>query len=286
VIIPTRDRGELLGPCVRGVLERTDYPAVEVLIVDNDSADPATHELLDRLVADPRVRLLRCPGPFNYPALNNLAAREARGEILLLLNNDTLVIEPGWLHELVSHAARPGIGAVGAKLLYADRTVQHAGVVLGVGIGPDTVAGHYGLGSGETDPGTFGWLSIARSVSAVTAACLAVKRSDYLRVGGMDEANLRVAFNDVDFCLRLRAVGLRNVFTPHARMLHFESKSRGYEDTPERQARFGSEIRFMRAKWGKALDSDPAWNPNLSLVEPNHSFARTPRRERSWRARA
>lgn len=282
VIVPTRDRAEFLGPCIRGVLDRTDYPAIEILIVDNDSVEPATGALFGSFAADPRVRILHRPGPFNYPALNNGAVQEARGEILLLLNNDTLVIEPGWLTELVSHAARPGIGAVGAKLLYADRTIQHAGVLLGMGIGTDTVADHYGHGAAENDPGPFGWLSLTRSVSAVTAACLAVKRGDYLAVGGMDEANLRVAYNDVDFCLRLRATGLRNIFTPHARMLHFESKSRGYEDTPEKQARFVSEIRFMRAKWGAALESDPFWNPNLSLVDARHSIAPKPRRGRSW----
>jgi glycosyltransferase involved in cell wall biosynthesis len=282
VIVPTRDRAELLGPCIRGVLDRTDYPAIEVLIVDNDSIEPATHALFGTFAADPRVRILHRPGPFNYPALNNGAVQEARGEILLLLNNDTLVIEPGWLRELVSHAVRPGIGAVGAKLLYADRTIQHGGVLLGMGIGTETVAGHYGHGSAENAPGPFGWLALTRSVSAVTAACLAVKRADYLAVGGMDETNLQVAFNDVDFCLRLRAAGLRNIFTPHARMLHFESKSRGYEDTPEKQARFMSEVRFMRATWGAALESDPFWNPNMSLVDARHSIAPKPRQARSW----
>lgn len=282
VIVPTRDRAELLGPCLHGVLERTEYPAIEVLIVDNASVEPATHALFESLATDRRVRILRRPGAFNYPALNNDAVQEARGEILLLLNNDTLVIEPGWLRELVSHAARPGIGAVGAKLLYADRSIQHGGVLLGMGAGTETVAGHYGHGAAENDPGSFGWLTLTRSVSAVTAACLAVKRADYLAVGGMDEANLRVAYNDVDFCLRLRAAGLRNIFTPHARLLHFESKSRGYEDTPEKYARFMSESRFMRAKWGGALDSDPYWNPNMSPGDPRHRAAPKPRRARSW----
>lgn len=282
VVVPTRDRPELLGPCIRGVLDRTDYPAIEVLIVDNDSVEPATRTLFDSLTADRRVRILPRPGPFNYSALNNSAVQEARGEILLLLNNDTRVIEPGWLAELVSHAARPGIGAVGGKLLYADRTIQHAGVLLGMGVGAETVAGHYGHGARENEPGPFGWLALTRSVSAVTAACLAVKRADYIGVGGMDEAKLRVAFNDVDFCLRLRAAGLRNIVTPHARLLHFESKSRGYEDTPEKLARFASEARFMRTKWGAALDSDPFWNPNLSLVDARHLIAPMPRRGRAW----
>lgn len=282
VIVPTRDRAEFLGPCIRGVLEQTDYPRIEVLIVDNDSVEPATHALFGSLTADRRVRILRRPGAFNYPALNNVAVQEAHGEILLLLNNDTLVIEPGWLRELVSHAARPGIGAVGAKLLYPDRTVQHGGVLLGMGIGTETVAGHYGHGAAENDPGPFGWLALTRSVSAVTAACLAVKRADYLAVGGMDETHLRVAYNDVDFCLRLRAAGLRNIFTPHALLLHFESKSRGYEDTPEKLARFALESRFMRTKWGDVLDSDPFWNPNMCLVDPRHRIAPKPRRARSW----
>ncbi len=276
VIVPTRDRAELLGPCIRGVLDHTSYPAIEVLIADNDSTEPATLALFRTLAADARVRILPMPGPINYAALNNAAARQARGEILLLLNNDTQVIEPGWLRALVSHAARPGIGAVGAKLLYADRTIQHAGVVLGIGAGRETVAGHYGRGLAANAPGPFGWLAVTRSVSAVTAACLAVKRTDYEAVGGFDE-ELRVAFNDVDFCLKLRARGLRNIFTPDAELFHFESKSRGYEDTPEKQKRFEREIGFMRERWGHALDADPYWNPNLSLRDASHALAREPR---------
>lgn len=280
VIVPTRDQAELLDACLRGVLERTDYPAIEVIVVDNDSVEPATKALFARLGQDQRVRILQVPGPFNFPALNNAATHVARGEVLLLLNNDTLVIEPGWLREMVSHAVRPGVGAVGAKLLYADRTIQHAGVILGVGAGPVTVAGHDAVGAGEYDAGDFGWLAVTRSVSAVTAACLAVRRAHVLATGGMDAENLRVAFNDVDLCLKLRAMGLRNVITPHARMIHLESKSRGYEDTPEKQARFAAETRFMREKWGSLLDSDPYRNPNLSLVDPRHGIAPAPRRPR------
>lgn len=280
IIVPTRDRVDLLDACLQGVLARTDYPMIEVIVVDNDSAELATIALFDRLRADRRVRILPVGGPFNFPALNNAAAMAARGEVLLLLNNDTLVIEPGWLREMISHAMRPGVGAVGAKLLYADRTIQHAGVVLGVGSGPNTVAGHYGLGAKENEAGVFGRLAVTRSVAAVTAACLAVQRVHYLAAGGMDAENLSVAFNDVDFCLKLRTLGLRNVITPHARMIHLESTSRGYEDTPEKQARFAQEIGFMRRKWGTMLDHDPYWNPNLSLIEPSHGIAPNPRRPR------
>jgi glycosyltransferase involved in cell wall biosynthesis len=282
VIVPTRDRAELLKTCLDGVLTRTEYASLEVIVVDNDSAEPRTHELFAALRADPRVRVLPVPGPFNYPALNNTAVAVARGDILLLLNNDTEVIEPGWLTELVSFAARPGIGAVGAKLLYPDRTVQHCGVVLGVGVGDGTVAGHFGLGAAGVDAGPFGWLALARSVSAVTAACLAVKRADWQRVGGMDAENLKVAYNDVDFCLRLRAAGLRNVVTPNAVLLHHESKSRGPEVGLEKQARFMAEARFMRAKWGALLDNDPYWSPNLLLVEPRFEPAPQPRVPRRW----
>lgn len=276
VIIPTRDRGELLGACMEGLLHGTDYPRIEVLIVDNESTDPGTLALLARLAEDPRVRVLPVPGAFNYSRLNNLAVAQARGEVLLLLNNDIEVIEPNWLREMVSHALRPEIGAVGAKLLYPDDTVQHAGVVLGFGW-PEGVGGHLFPQARRDDPGPFDMLAVARSASAVTAACLAVRRSLYDEVGGLDEEGLKVAFNDVDFCLRLRERGYRNLWTPFALLYHKESASRGSDATGEKAERLRREVAVMRARWGAALDDDPYWNPNLSLRTGWPDLAEPPR---------
>lgn len=195
VIIPTRDRGDLLARCVLGLLDRTDYPNLEILIIDNDSIDAGTLSLFRLLQTDLRVRVISVAGAFNYSALNNAGARAASGEILLLLNNDVEVIEKGWLKEMVSHASRPDVGAVGAKLLFADGTIQHAGVVLGVGRqnAGAGVAGHFGLSMESDDPRYLGQFALTREVSAVTGACLAVRRSVYNSVGGLDEDHLPVS---------------------------------------------------------------------------------------------
>ena len=279
VIVPTRDRAELLRPCIEGLLHRTDYKAIEVLIADNGSTEPDALALLAELRADPRVRVLEQPGPFNYSRLNNQAVAEARGEILLLLNNDIDVIAGDWLHELVSHAVRPEIGAVGPKLLYPDGSVQHAGVLVGIGW-PAGVAGHVYAGIEGTDPGPFGLLAATRSVAAVTGACLAVRRSLYDEVGGLDEERLTVAFNDVDFCLRLHARGYRNLWTPFSVLFHKESASRGEDLTGAKARRFAGEIATMRERWADLLDNDPYWNPNLALTSLDRRLAEPPRLRR------
>jgi GT2 family glycosyltransferase len=282
VIVPTRDRAELLRACLEGVLHGTDYPALEVLVADNGSVEPATQALFAGLAADPRVRILPMPGPFNYARLNNRAAAEARGEVLLLLNNDTEVMDPGWLREMVSQAMRPEIGAVGAKLLYGDGTVQHGGVILGTGW-PGGVAGHaYPKSPGEAT-GAFGLLVLARTASAVTAACLALRKEVWDAVGGFDEAHLAVAFNDVDLCLKIRAEGWRNLWTPHATLRHLESVSRGRDLAGAGATRFAREVATMRARWGAALDQDPYWNPNLALDSGHRGLAFPPRRDKPWR---
>ncbi len=221
------------------------------------------------------------PGPFNYSALNNAAAREARGDVLLLLNNDIDVIESGWLRELVSHAVRPDVGAVGAKLLYPNEQVQHAGIVLG----PQGVATHLHRFADKSDPGYFGQLALTRTISAVTAACLAIRRSVFFKVGGFDEVNLHVAFNDVDLCLRLGARGYRVVWTPFAELYHLESVSRGKDDTAEKQEACRRELRYMRDTWGSILESaDPFHNTNLLFGWDYLEIPSVPRRERPWRA--
>lgn len=283
VIVPTRDRAELLGACLDGVLRRTAYSELEVIVVDNGSTEGSTLALFDRLAADPRVRILPVPGSFNYSRLNNIAAAEARGEVLMLLNNDTEVIDPDWMCEMVAQALRPAIGAVGAKLLYPDDRVQHAGVLLGLGAVGNVAAHVYQLAA-RCDPGAFGQLAMLRSASAVTAACLAVRRALYLEVGGLDE-NLKVAFNDVDFCLRLSEAGYRNVWTPFAVLYHRESASRGDDLSGEKAERFKTEMDYMRRRWGTALESDPYWNPNLSLATGQRDLAQPPRGDAAapWR---
>lgn len=281
VIIPTRDRVELLGPCVEGLLNRTDYPSIELLIVDNGSVEPETHALFESLREDARVRVLPRPGAFNYSALNNSAIAASRGEIVLLLNNDIDVIEGGWLREMVAHAVRPEVGAVGARLLYGDGRVQHGGVILGVG-GVPPVAGHLYVGAPRDDLGYFGHLQLTRNVSAVTGACLAMRREVFDRAGGLDEANLAVAFNDVDLCLKVRELGLSVVWTPKAELYHLESASRGSDLRPEHSERFRREINHMRKRWGAALDDDPFYGPNFDRMHGDYRLAEQPLRRKPW----
>jgi glycosyltransferase involved in cell wall biosynthesis len=274
VIIPTRNHVNLLARTLDGVLRRTDYPALEVLVVDNGSDEPEALTFLSSLEPNDRVRVLRCPGPFNYSALNNRAVRDSAGKLILLLNNDIDVIDPGWLREMVSHAVRPGIGAVGAKLLYPKGTIQHGGVTVGVG----GVAGHQYLHKPRDDPGYFGQLTLVRSVTAVTGACLLLRRQAYLEAGGLDDVSLPVAFNDIDLCLRLIERGYRNLWTPHAELYHYESASRGLDLVGEKAARFRREVNVMRQRWGDVLDNDPYWNPNLALCSTEIALAFPPRR--------
>lgn len=266
VIIPTRDRAELLAVVLDGLFARTDYPALDVIVVDNGSTEPATRDLFARYVAEPRFRVLPAPGPFNFSDLSNRGAAAARGSLLLFLNNDIEVLEPGWLTELAAIASDPEIGAVGAKLLYPDGTIQHGGIVLGIG----GIAGHSHLGLPGGEPGYFARMVLSQEVSAVTGACLAVRTNVFSQVGGFDAAHLAVAFNDVDLCLKIRAAGYRIVWTPHARLVHHESKSRGAEDTPEKRARFEAESRVMRERWGPVLRADPYYNPNLSRTAAHY----------------
>lgn len=273
LVIPTRDKVELLRMCVQSILEKTDYPDYEILIVDNQSEERATLCYFEELGSQPRIRILRYDQPFNYSAINNFAAAAASGSIIGLVNNDIEVISPDWMCEMVSQAVRPEIGAVGVMLLYPDDTIQHAGVILGIG----GIAGHPYVGLPTGAPGTCGRARLAQEMSAVTAACLFVRKSVFDQVGGLDE-QLSVAFNDIDFCLRVRTEGYRNLWTPYARLYHHESASRGYEDTPEKLARFKGEVDFMRLRWGDSLLWDPAYNPNLSLDSCHFDLAFPPRK--------
>ena len=272
LIIPTRNGLEHLRRCVDSIQQKTDYPNYEILIVDNQSDDPATLAWLEE--ADARgVRVLPYPHPFNYSAINNTAVQAARGEFVTLLNNDLEVITPGWLTEMVSQAAREGVGCVGAMLYFPNDMIQHAGVILGVG----GVAGHAFRDFPRGTEGVFNRARLVQSFSAVTAACLTVRKSIYTLVGGMDEVDLAVAFNDIDFCLRVRQSGFRNIWTPYAELYHHESASRGADDTPEKRHRFDREVEVMLRRWGDTLTNDPAYNPNLTLERNDFSLAVPPR---------
>lgn len=259
VIIATRDRLELLRTCVEGVLHATDYPALDVIIADNESVEPETLAYMKEAAADPRVQVVRWPHPFNYSAINNYAVRHAAGEYICLLNNDIEVIEPQWLTEMMREAVQPGVGAVGARLLYPDRSIQHAGVAIGIG----NAAGHAHRGLAEGEPGYFAQALIARGASAVTAACLVVRKDHFDAVGGLDEEHLAVAYNDVDLCLKLQELGLSNIYTPLATLIHHESKSRGLDFAPEHLERYMRELRVFQERWGTDRLVDPWHHPGL-----------------------
>jgi GT2 family glycosyltransferase len=259
IIVPTKDKLALLRPCIDGVLKSTDYENFEILIVDNGSQEKATGDYLARVAREPRVRVLRYPEPYNFSAINNFAVRHASGSFLCLLNNDTEVVEAGWLTEMMRYAVRSEIGAVGAKLLYDDGSIQHAGVVVGIG----EAAGHAHRYLPADQPGYFRMPHVAQFVSAVTAACLVVEKAKFEAVGGLDEQKLAVAFNDVDLCLKLQAAGWRNVYVPHAVLLHHESRSRGDDMSPKNIGRYRSELETLQQRWGTKTYEDPLHNPNL-----------------------
>ena len=278
IIVPTRNAESLLRLGIGSILAKTTYPDFEIIVVNNRSDDPGTLAYFAELRAT-GVRVLDFDAPFNFSALNNFAAREARGSLLAFLNNDLEIISPDWLDEMATQALRPEIGAVGALLYYPNDTVQHAGVVLGL-TGParrDGVAGHAFKCAPRGSEGQRNRLRLVQNYSAITAACLVIRREVFEAVGGFNETDLPVAFNDTDFCLRVRAAGYRNLWTPFAEFYHHESASRGAEDNPEKIERFQREVAYMRSKWGRLLDRDPAYNPNLSIEHEDFSLAFPPR---------
>ena len=273
LVIPTRNAHELVRNCLQSILEKTTYTNYDILLVDNGSDDSASLAYFAEVSSHPRVQVIRDERDFNFSALNNAAVRRARGDIIGLLNNDIEVITPDWLQEMVGLAIRPGVGAVGARLWYPNDTLQHAGVIVGLG----GVAGHAHLGRCRGDPGYCGRAIMTQNFQAVTAACLLVRKSTYLQVGGLNEESLKVAFNDVDFCMKLFESGWRNVWTPFAEMYHHESATRGLDTTPANKARFDSEVQYMLKRWGNVLQNDPTYNPNLSLDDAQFSLAFPPR---------
>jgi GT2 family glycosyltransferase len=273
IVIPTRDRKDLLELCIKSLDEATSYRNKEIIILDNGSEEEATKVYFAALSKRSDVRVIAAPGPFNYPRLINLGASHARGEILMTLNNDIEAFEPDWLNEMVSQVLRPGVGLVGCLLLYPDRSVQHAGVVIGL----SGVAGHMYAEATPDDPGYAGRIYVSQDLSAVTGACHVMRRSLFERLGGLDERHLAVAYNDIDFCLRVREAGLRVIYTPHARLLHRHSASRGSDVRPDRLASYTWERDYMRTRWSHVIFDDPFFNPNLSLSGKRGRLATAPR---------
>lgn len=263
ILIPNKDHIKDLSVCVDSIRRLSTYDNYEIIIIENNSTEDITFRYYEYLVALNNVRVVRYPYGFNYSAINNFGARYGRGEYLLLLNNDTEVITPEWIEEMLMHAMRPSVGAVGAKLYYDDDTIQHAGIV--IGLGAHRAAGHTHYRMPKESKGYMGKLHYVQDVSAVTGACLMVKKALYDELGGLDE-KFTVAFNDVDFCLRLMEKGYYNIFTPDACLYHYESKSRGMEDTSEKNERFLSEVRMFRERHAELINKgDPYYNVNFSL---------------------
>jgi GT2 family glycosyltransferase len=273
VIIPTRDRVDLLKRCLEGIRHRTNYDPIELIVVDNGSVEQSSRDFLAQLAQENHTQVITESGSFNFSRLINRGAAAANGQLLVLLNDDTEVEEPDWLREMVSLALQPGAGAVGARLWYPDGTLQHGGVVLGLG----GLAGHPFAGSPRGFPGYFDNLLLQRSCSAVTAACMAVRTSVFREAAAFDEKEFPISFNDVDFCLRLRQRGLRNIWTPSANLIHNESASRRKTRAGEAEAQFMKDAAALWQKWSSQLLADPHYNPNLSLDLPGYELAFPPR---------
>lgn len=269
VIIPNKDHTDDLELCLFSMTRKSTYRNYEILIVENNSEKEETFEYYRKLPDRyPKARVLTWEKKFNYSAINNFAAKEAKGEYLLFLNNDVEILTPDWMEEMLQNCQQENVAAVGAKLYYPDDTIQHAGVVLGLG----GIAGHIMCRASKEDPGYFGRMISVQEISAVTAACMMVKKSDFDAVGGLDET-FQVAFNDIDLCMKFRAAGKKIIFTPYAELYHYESKSRGLEDTPEKQFRFDKEVKRFQEKWAKQLEmGDPYYSPNLSVTEGDCSL--------------
>ena len=272
LIIPTRDQADLLRICVAAVRSNTDYPDVEIIIVDNGSSQPDARALLDEMQKWPDVRVLDAPGKFNFAELCNRGAVEARGDLIVLLNNDVEPLHPDWLLELASQASRPDVGAVGALLRYPDGRLQHVGIILGI----NGTTHHAFRGYPADWPGINGRLRAVQEVSAVTGACLTVRRDRYLAVGGCNEA-FAISHNDVDLCLRLAERGWKTIWTPFSELTHHESASRGFSYDPEQEEVLARESALFRERWRDRVDTDPFYNPNLAAQGVAFSLAFPPR---------
>jgi GT2 family glycosyltransferase len=268
IIIPNRDEKETLAACIQSIREKTVYTNYEILIVENNSTTEEIFAYYKELEQDPKIRVLCWEREFNYSAINNFGASHARGEFLLLLNNDVTVITPDWITEMLGVCQRKEVGAVGVKLLYPDNTIQHAGCVIGIG----GIAGHMFVDMPAERTGYLHKASIMQDMSAVTAACMMVKKAVFEQTKGFTE-ELAVAFNDVDLCLKINRAGYLVVYDPYAQLYHMESKTRGAEDNEAKVRRFQTEIEYMRCHWLDILKKgDPYYNKNLSLTKWNYSL--------------
>lgn len=268
LIIPTKNAWQLVKTCIESICQKTDYQNYEILLIDNGSDETDSLRYFESLSHFSNIRVLAYPGPFNYSAINNFGVKHAKGSIIGLINNDIEVINSQWLCYMVGHASRENIGCVGAKLLYANGRVQHAGVVLGYGGG----AGHAHKYFPRSHPGYLRRLAATNNYSAVTAACLLVKREHFDAVGGLNEQYLAVAFNDVDFCLKVAELGVKNVYCAEAELYHHESVSRGSDFTPEKAARFAAELDYLQTAWKGVIKRDPSYSENLTLKRENFAI--------------
>lgn len=272
IIIPTYNALHLIRPCLESIFEKTCYPNYEVIVVDNRSDDPDVLHYLSSLEEERKIRVLHFDEEFNFSAINNFAVEQSNGQLVCLMNNDIQLIDKNWLQEMASQAMQKNIGAVGAKLYYPDNTIQHCGVVTGIG----GVAAHLYTKFPRDFAGQRDRNFLVQNVSAVTAACLVIKKAIYQEVGGFEE-KLKVAYNDIDFCLKVKEAGYDNIWTPFAELYHHESVSRGHDVTPERYALFKHASSYMRKTWGATLRNDPYYNINLTLKRSNGSLAWPPR---------
>ena len=268
IIVPNKDEKETLKSCLESIWNVSTYRNYEIIIVENNSTDPETFAYYKEIDGKKGVRVVYWKQGFNYSALNNFGFQYAKGDYILCLNNDITVITPDWLERMIGHCQREKVGITGVRLYYPDNTIQHAGVIVGIG----GVAGAMFVGMARERSGYLRKVILQQDLSAVTAACMMVDRKAWETVGGFNE-DLAVAFNDIDFCLKVRECGYLVVYEPNVEMYHYESKSRGYEDTPEKQMRFKSEIDYMKAHWQQILtEGDPYYNPNFSLKTCDYSL--------------
>lgn len=279
IIIPTKDKVDILSTCVASILEKTLYSNYEIIIIDNNSEEPDTHIYFQQIQKDNKqIKVLAYDDEFNFSAMNNFGVMQSKGEIVVLLNNDTSIINNDWLCEMVSLCLRKDIGAVGAKLFYPNGLIQHAGVILHEG----HPGNHIYINREKDDPGYFNKLNLIQNYVAVTAACLAVRKELYLKVGGLDETNLKIAYNDVDFCLKLYTSGYQNIWTPFAQLIHYESLSRGNDLDEINYPRFKKEQSYILNKWQTLIANDPFFNPNLGIETITTQFSFPPKISYEW----
>jgi GT2 family glycosyltransferase len=279
IIIPTKNSYGFLQNCIDSILNKTIYQNFEAIIINNNSNDQQVTHYLSTLDKTDKFLILSYPNQFNYSAINNLGANYANGDVLIFLNNDTEVISETWINELVSHALRPSIGAVGAMLYYPNDNIQHAGIILN----NQNIAAHAYVNEPCGYKGQRERTALIQNYSAVTGACLAIEKKKFEEVKGFDDKHLPIAYNDIDLCLKLIKAGYRNLWTPHAELYHQESATREYDTSPSNKVRLEKEAGFMREKWADILANDPAYNPNLSFNYPLFSLSYPPRVDQPWK---